>query len=79
MPVVKYGFILFDDYLWKCSAHSKDTVDGISTRSMSSDQLNTPNIDLVFQLLVMQHPNFGNFVRMVFGHRHRDAARSKKH
>lgn len=60
--LVEGGFILFDDYFWIYSKHSKDYLDGISIRSMSSDQANTPNVELVFQLLVMQHQNFGNFV-----------------
>jgi hypothetical protein len=54
--------VLFDDYLWKYSEHSKDYIDGVSIRSMCSDQVDTPNIEMVFQLLVMQHPNFGEFV-----------------
>ena len=60
--LVEDGFVLFDDYLWKYSEYSKDYIDGVSIRSMCSDQADTPNIEMVFQLLVMQHPNFGEFV-----------------
>lgn len=60
--LVDGGYVLFDDYLWRCSEHSKDFIDGISTRNMSPDQVAIPNIEMVFQLLVMQHPNFGEFV-----------------
>lgn len=56
------GAIIFDDYKWKYSEYSKSVLDGISIREMSNDQINQPNIELVFQLLVMQHPNYSNFV-----------------
>ena len=56
------GTILFDDYGWSYSEHNdKQVTDGISHREMSEDQLHSPNIKLVFQLLVMQHPNYSNF------------------
>lgn len=57
----KNGWILFDDYRWVYSNYSKDLLDGITIRELSSDQANTPNIRLVFQLLVMQHPSYSNF------------------
>jgi predicted O-methyltransferase YrrM len=56
------GTILFDDYGWSYSEHNdKQVTDGISHREMSKDQLHSPNIKLVFQLLVMQHPNYSKF------------------
>ncbi len=56
------GSILFDDYGWSYSEHDdKQATDGISHREMSRDQLESPNIELIFQLLVMQHPNYSNF------------------
>ena len=56
------GTILFDDYGWSYSDHhDKQVTDGISHREMSKDQLESPNIELVFQLLVMQHPNYSSF------------------
>ena len=56
------GNIVFDDYKWKYSEYSKSILDGITVRGLSEDQANTPNIELVFQLLVMQHPNYSDFV-----------------
>ena len=35
---------------------------GITIREMSQDQIDIPNIERVFQLLVMQHPNYSNFM-----------------
>ena len=56
------GFIIFDDYQWKYSDCSNPTLNGITIREMSEDQIKTPNIELVFQLLVMQHPDYSNFL-----------------
>ncbi len=58
----KDGFIVFDDYQWAYKDYSKAVLDGIAIRKMSRDQVDTPNIELVFQLLVMQHPDYSNFV-----------------
>ena len=56
------GTILFDDYGWTYSQHDdKRVTDGISHREMSQDQLENPNVELIFQLLVMQHPNYSRF------------------
>ncbi len=56
------GTILFDDYGWTYSHHDdKQVTDGISHREMSQDQLENPNVELIFQLLVMQHPNYSHF------------------
>lgn len=58
------GWILFDDLNWKYSskiaagiAHS----DGVSIRAMGEDEINTPHIERIFRLLVMQHPNYSEF------------------
>jgi predicted O-methyltransferase YrrM len=56
------GFIVFDDYQWKYSECSNPTLNGITIREMSDDQIAVPNIELVFQLLVMQHPDYSQFV-----------------
>ncbi len=56
------GVIIFDDYQWVYKDYSKSVLDGIAIRDMSQDQINTANIKLVFQLLVMQHPNYSNFI-----------------
>jgi predicted O-methyltransferase YrrM len=60
----KDGWIIFDDYTWSYANAAKDgseSTDGIAHRSLSEEELNTPQIKDVFQLLVMQHPNYGNF------------------
>lgn len=56
------GWILFDDYQWTYSAYSKQILDGIIIRELSEDQASTPNIKLIFNLLVMQHPNYSRFM-----------------
>lgn len=56
------GYIIFDDYNWTYDEYSKSEIDGLSIREMSDDQIQSPNIQLIFQLLVMQHPNYSNFV-----------------
>ncbi len=56
------GYIIFDDYRWVYGEYSKDILDGIKIREMPKDQIVTPNIELVFKLLVMQHPNYSNFI-----------------
>lgn len=58
----KNGFIIFDDYKWTYQEYSKSVLDGIAIRDMSQDQINSPNIKLIFELLVMQHTNYSNFV-----------------
>jgi len=58
------GWILFDDlgYTFR-SVHSlgNTTTDFINTLEMSDEELDTPHIDSVFRLLVMQHPEYGEF------------------
>lgn len=58
----KDGFILFDDYRWAYGEYSKDVLDGITIRGLSQGQVENPNIELIFQLLVMQHPAYSSFV-----------------
>jgi predicted O-methyltransferase YrrM len=57
------GRIIFDDYSWTYSNDSggRDSTDGISHRSLSKVELETPQIREVFELLVVQHPNYSNF------------------
>lgn len=58
------GWIIFDDYSWTYGSEDKrgyDSTDGIEHKSLSDEELNTPQIREVFQLLVMQHPNYSNF------------------
>lgn len=39
----------------------------ITHRSLSEDERKTPQIREIFELLVVQHPNYSNFVRLVEG------------
>ena len=55
------GWILFDDLYWTYGAKGGEQTDGISHRTMGEDELNTPHIDLVFRLLVQQHPDYSEF------------------
>jgi predicted O-methyltransferase YrrM len=60
----KNGWMIFDDYAWAYSGadkQGKGVTDGISHRSLSDEELKTPQIKEVFQLLVMQHPSYSNF------------------
>jgi predicted O-methyltransferase YrrM len=59
------GWILFDDYHWTYARRGqvtgKQATDGILHRALSPDQLEQPNIELVFRYLVMQHPAYARF------------------
>lgn len=60
----KNGWMIFDDYLWSYARADKagrGATDGITHRKLSEAELNTPQIREVFQLLVMQHPDYDNF------------------
>jgi len=54
------GWVLFDDYKWAYGT-SREATDGITHRELSIDQINAPNIELVFKYLVMQHPDYSEF------------------
>lgn len=56
------GWILFDDFNWVYSTYSKDVMDGIVIRDISEDQAKLPNIKMVFELLIMQHPSYSEFI-----------------
>lgn len=55
------GWILFDGYCWSYGASGKDVNDGISNRNFGPDEISARQVGLIFDLLVMQHPNFGEF------------------
>jgi len=58
------GWLIFDDYSWtyeNASARRSQT-DGITHRMLSEDELRVPHIRELFELLVMQHPNYSQFV-----------------
>lgn len=56
------GTLLFDDYQWVYSGYSKDVMDGITIRDLSEDQIREPNIKAIFELLVMQHDKYSDFI-----------------
>lgn len=59
------GWILFDDLNWSYAEAEtltgKSVTDGIVHRELSEDQATTPNVDLIFRYLVMQHPDYSQF------------------
>ena len=58
------GWIIWDDYNWTyANADTKrDETDGITHRSLSEEERLVPHIKEIFELLVVQHPDYGNFV-----------------
>jgi hypothetical protein len=58
------SWIVFDDYCWTYGSvnASSDITDGVTHRNLSDDELNTPQIRDVFELLVTQHPNYSEFL-----------------
>jgi predicted O-methyltransferase YrrM len=62
----KGGWIIFDDYHWTYADayRQRDTTDGISHRSLSKDERETPHVQEIFELLVKQHPYYGNFMML---------------
>ena len=60
----KNGWIIFDDYRWTYAAANgrNDSTDGITHRYLSKDELETPHIREIFELLVKQHPHYGNLM-----------------
>jgi predicted O-methyltransferase YrrM len=58
----KNGWIIFDDYKWSYASRSdrRDSTDGITHRHLSKDEQEIPQIRDVFELLVKQHPNYGD-------------------
>jgi predicted O-methyltransferase YrrM len=60
------GWIIFDDYSWTYARADtkRAATDGITHRTLSDAERETPHIREVFELLVVQHPNYSNFVRL---------------
>lgn len=58
------GWIFFDDYNWSyAEADSRrDETDGITHRKLSDEERTLPHVREIFQLLVMQHPSYSNFI-----------------
>lgn len=57
----KNGWIIFDDYNWTYASRSGNETDGITHRELSEPELETPHVREIFELLVKQHPDYGNF------------------
>lgn len=57
------GWLIFDDYNWTYDAADKrrTQTDGITHRQLSDRERTIPHIKEVFELLVMQHPGYGQF------------------
>lgn len=60
----KDGWLIFDDYFWTYSQADgqREVTDGITHRSLSQSERETPQIKEVFELLVKQHPSYGNLM-----------------
>lgn len=59
------GWIVFDDLQWtykKKVKKGKTKSDGVSLLELGPDEISQPHIELIFQLLVMQHPDYSNFL-----------------
>jgi len=63
------GWMIFDDYEWTyANADGKrEVTDGITHRKLSQEELHTPQVKEIFQLLVLQHPAYSNFKIAVDG------------
>lgn len=58
------SWILFDDLQWTYLSklqEGKRKTDGVFMLDMGEDELAQPHLELIFQLLVMQHPEYANF------------------
>lgn len=58
------GWIVFDDLQWTYMSKLKEgkrKTDGVFMLEMGPDELTQPHIELIFKLLVMQHPDYSNF------------------
>jgi predicted O-methyltransferase YrrM len=58
------GWIIFDDYDWTYAGAdtTRAATDGITHRALSEAERTTPQIREVFELLVVQHGDYGEFV-----------------
>ena len=57
------GVIIFDDYNWTYDSHdlAAGVTGVVSHHSLSAEEAATPHIREVFNLLVRQHPSYGEF------------------
>lgn len=59
------GWLLLDDLQWTYQSkldEGKQKSDGVSLTTMGKDELLRPHLELIYQLLVMQHPSYSNFL-----------------
>lgn len=62
----KGGKIIFDDYNWTYAEADKrrESTDGIPHRDLSEDERRTPHVREIVDLLVLQHPNYGQITML---------------
>lgn len=63
----KDGYIIFDDYNWTYAAAAERgsvITDGVTHHRLSKEELETPHIREIFELLVKQHPDYGHFISL---------------
>ena len=59
------GWFLFDDLQWTYASKRKEgkqKSDGVVIDAMGADEIEQPHVELIFQYLVMQHPDYANFL-----------------
>jgi len=58
------GWIIWDDYNWtyKNADKKREATDGITHRSLSEEERAVPHIKEIFELLVIPHRDYGNFI-----------------
>ncbi len=56
------GWLIFDDYDWTyASCATQTAADGINIEGLAEDERTQPHVEAIFRLLVVQHPNYGEF------------------
>lgn len=56
------GWLIFDDYDWTYAAcDAQGDADGVDTNELAQDERTQPHVEAIFRLLVVQHPNYGEF------------------
>ena len=58
------GWLLLDDLQWTYQSkldEGKTKSDGIQLNTLAADELMRPHLELIYQLLIMQHPDYSNF------------------
>lgn len=58
------GWLLLDDLQWTYQSkleEGKVKSDGVSLTAMADDELQRPHLELIYHLLIMQHPAYSNF------------------